>query len=103
MGFNTFTRQPWMSSGKLELIDKCRATWLAYDLDKYRALNSLRNAALQSDRQACAESIADTAELAIQQDKTHDAFESIKRMKSNGPSTSAPIKGLDGKLITEYC
>ena len=92
VGFKRFTRQPWISSGTLEIIDERHAAWLANDLDKCRALNPVRNAALRSDRQAWADSIADTAELAIQQGRTHDAFESIKRMESNDPSTSAPSK-----------
>ena len=101
VGFKKFTRQPWITSGTLEIVDQRRAAWLAHDLDEYRALNPLRNAALQRDRQAWADGIADSAEVAIQQGKTHDAFKGIKRLKSGGPSTSAPIKDLDGKMITE--
>ena len=93
VGFKRFTRQPWITSSTLEIVDQRRAAWLAHDLDEYRALNPLRNAALQRDRQAWADGIADAAELAIQQGRTHDAFKGIKRLKSGGPSTSAPIKG----------
>ena len=83
VGFKRFTPQPWITASTLEIIDKRRAAWLANDLGECRALNPVRNAALQGDRQAWAVSIADTAALAIQQGRTHDAFESIKRMESN--------------------
>ena len=98
MGIKRFTRQPWITSGTLEIVDQRRAAWLAHDLDEYRALNPLLNAALQRDRQAWTDGIADSAELAIQHGRTHDAFKSIKRQKWDGPSTSDPIKGLDGKM-----
>ena len=52
VSFTRFTRQPWITSGTLEIIEKRRAAWLANDLDEYRALNRVRNAALLSDRHA---------------------------------------------------
>ena len=52
VGFKRFTRQPWITSDTLKIVDERRAAWLARDLDTYRALNPVRNAALQRDRQA---------------------------------------------------
>ena len=53
----------------LKIIDKRCVAWLTSDLDHeltgFRALNPVRKAALQSDRQAWADSIADLSELAI--------------------------------------
>ena len=101
MGFWRHVRQPWITAGTLDIIDKRQEASLAKDLELYRYLNAERNTSLLRDRQAWVDGIADSAELAIQQGRPQEAFKSIKRLKAKGSNISANLRAQDGQLLKE--
>ena len=86
--------------GYLAIIDQRRQAIRRGDVEEYRRLAGPRRKSLKHDKQQWMEQIARTGENHLLRGEIKDAFALFPQLKQKC-ATSAPLKVLDGKLLSD--
>jgi len=100
IGKRLCAKKPWISQATVAIIDQCRQAIQKGDVEEYRRLAGPRRRSLRHDKQQWMEQVASTGENYLLCDEIKDAFASFRQLKQKC-ATAAPLKALDGKLLSD--
>jgi len=100
LGKHFCAKKPWISQGTLAIIDQRRQAIRSVDVEEYRRVAGPRRRSLRHDKQQWMEQVARTGENHLLCGEIKDAFASFWQLKQKC-ATSAPLKVLDGKLLSD--
>jgi len=92
-------KKPWISQATLAIIEQRRQAIRRGDVEEYRRLAGPRRRSLRHVKQQWMEQVARTGENYLLCGEIKDAFASFRQLKQKC-ATSAPLKALDGKLLS---
>ena len=98
LGKRLCAKKPWISQATLAIINQRRQSIRRGDVEEYRRLAGPWRRSLRHDKQWM-EHVASTGDNHLLCGEIKDAFASFRQLKQKCAS-SAPLKALDGKLLS---
>jgi len=103
LGKRLCAEKPWISQATLAIIDQRRQAIQRGDVEEYRrqAVAGPRRRSLRHDKQQRMEQVTSMDENHLLRGEIKDAFASFRQLKQKCATSSAPLKALDGKLLSD--